>query len=60
MAQTCLTECIRVLEPQAESIPEGQIKEDFATLKRDGVLQMVKVYNLVFGGRMIDSGVEGM
>lgn len=58
MAQACLNECIRVLEPYTESIPEGRLAEDFNALKRNGVLQMAQVYNLVFGGRIVNSGVE--
>ncbi|KLO20121.1 hypothetical protein SCHPADRAFT_30608 [Schizopora paradoxa] len=58
MAQACLNECLRVLEPYAESIPEGQLEEDFKSLKKNGVLQMAQVYNLVFGGRIVNSGVE--
>jgi len=33
------------------------VLEDYKALKEHGVLQMTKVYNLVFGGRSIDSGV---
>lgn len=36
--------------------PEN-VLEDYKALKEYGVLQMAKVYNLVFGGRTIDSGV---
>ena len=60
MAQACLNECLRVLEPYTESIPEGQLEEDFKSLKKNGVLQMAQVYNLVFGGRIVNSGVERM
>ncbi|KAI5119709.1 hypothetical protein M0805_001424 [Coniferiporia weirii] len=57
-AQVCLTECVRMVKEHGDIVP-GAVKEDLEGLEKDGVMQIAKVYNVVFGGRMIDSGVGG-
>jgi len=39
-------------------IPEDRMK-DYKELKKIGVMQMSKIYNLMFGGRMLTDGVAG-
>jgi len=48
----------RVLEPHEHMIPEDRMK-DYKELKKIGVMQMSKIYNLMFGGRMLTDGVAG-
>jgi len=57
-AQICLNEVFRVLEPHEHMIPDNRM-EDYKGLKKMGVMQMSKVYNLLFGGRTMATGVAG-
>lgn len=57
-AQICLNEVFRVLEPHEHTIPEDRM-EDYRELKAIGVMQMSKIYNLMFGGSMMSTGVAG-
>jgi len=55
-AQICINEVFRVLEPHEHTIPEDRM-EDYRELKDKGLMQMSKIYNLMFGGRMMATGV---
>ena len=57
-AQICLNEVFRVLEPHEHMIPDNRM-EDYKALKKMGVMQMSKIYNLLYGGRMMATGVAG-
>jgi hypothetical protein len=48
----------RVLDPHESLIPVER-KEDYQQLKERGVMQMSKIYDLVFGGRLLDDGRSG-
>ena len=58
-AQVCLKECFRVLEPHLHTVPQDR-RGDYDALKSMGLLQMLKIYNLLYGGRIIDTGVSSM
>ena len=57
-AQICLKEVFRVLDPHEHLIPEERM-EDYKELKKIGVMQMAKVYNLMYGGSALTDGVSG-
>jgi hypothetical protein len=57
-AQVCLNEMFRVLEPHKHLIPEDRMV-DYKALKDKGLMQMAKIYNLMYGGPAIPTGVAG-
>jgi hypothetical protein len=57
-AQICLNEVFRVMDPLDDLIPEERMV-DYKALKSMGVMQISKVYNLLFGGRFTATGVAG-
>jgi len=48
-AQSCLEECIRCLEPYWYTI-SGEIAADFDALKASGVMQIKRIYDLMYEG----------
>ncbi|KZS93031.1 hypothetical protein SISNIDRAFT_550047 [Sistotremastrum niveocremeum HHB9708] len=56
-AQVCLNETFKVLEPHLDDLPED-IRQDHDQLKELGVLQMTKIYRLMFGWQSSSSGVS--
>jgi len=56
-AQTCLEECIRCLEPYWYTII-GENAADFEALKASGVMQVKRVYDLLYKGGSVDTHVR--
>jgi hypothetical protein len=57
-AQICLNEMFRVMEPHEHMLPAARM-EDFKALKKLGLMQMSKIYNLMWGGSFSADGVAG-
>ncbi|KZT02073.1 uncharacterized protein LAESUDRAFT_763181 [Laetiporus sulphureus 93-53] len=55
-AQVCLAECLRVLEPQWDLIRKDE-QEDRDFLRQSGLLQAVKIYELMYGGAALKMGI---
>ena len=47
-----------MLEPHEHTIPEDRMS-DYRELKNMGMMQMSQIYNLMFGGRVMATGVLG-
>jgi hypothetical protein len=48
----------RLMEPYEHLIPRDKT-EDYEELKDKGLLQMVRIYNLLFGGSFLADDVSG-
>jgi hypothetical protein len=57
-AQICLNEMYRVMEPHEHMLPADRM-EDYKALKELGLMQMSKIYNLMWGGSFLADGVSG-
>jgi hypothetical protein len=57
-AQICLNEMYRVMEPHEHMLPADRM-EDYEALKKLGLMQMSKIYNLMWGGSLLADGVGG-
>jgi hypothetical protein len=57
-AQVCLDEMFRVMEPHVHMLPAERM-EDYKALKQSGLMQMSKIYNLMWGGTLLADGVSG-
>jgi hypothetical protein len=57
-AQICLDEMFRVMEHHEHMLPVERM-EDYKALKKLGLMQMSKIYNLMWGGSFMASGVSG-
>jgi len=57
-AQICLNEMYRVMEPHEHMLPADRM-EDYEALKKLGLMQMSKIYNLMWGGSFLADGVAG-
>jgi len=58
-AQICLDEMFRVMEHHEHMIPAERM-EDYKGLKKLGLMQMSKIYNLMWGGSFMADGVSGL
>ena len=56
-AQICLNEMFRVMEPYENALPADRMT-DYTSLKKTGLMQMAKIYNLMWGGSIMDHGVS--
>ena len=57
-AQICLNEMYRVMQPYEYMLPADRMK-DYEALKKLGLMQMSKIYNLMWGGSFLGDGVAG-
>jgi len=57
-AQAYLIHVIRNMNPHEHMIPNNRM-EDYLELKKKGLMQMGRLYNLLFGGRLTDHRVAG-
>jgi len=57
-AQICLNEMFRVMEPYEQMLPADRM-EDYKALQKMGLMQMSKIYNLMWGGSIMAHGVAG-
>lgn len=57
-AQICLNEMFRVMESHEHMLPPDRM-EDYKALKELGLMQMSKIYNLMWGGSFLADGVSG-
>ncbi|KAI0962700.1 hypothetical protein AcW1_001465 [Taiwanofungus camphoratus] len=55
-AQVCFNECLRVLEPYQDLLGRDEL-EDCDELKRAGLLQAVRLYELMYGGKALAFGI---
>lgn len=58
-AQICLNEVFRVMEHHEYMLP-AERREDYEALKKLGLMQMSKIYNLLWGGSFLADGVSGL
>ena len=56
-AQICLNEMFRVMEPYENMLPADRMA-DYTSLSKIGLMQMSKIYNLMWGGSIMDHGVS--
>jgi hypothetical protein len=56
-AQVCLNEMFRVMEPYENMLPADRMA-DYTSLNKIGLMQMSKIYNLMWGGSITDHGVS--
>lgn len=56
-AQVCLDECLMVLEPYLELLPEER-KTDYDSLKSLGISQIEKIYNLMYGSSNMNASIR--
>jgi len=57
-AQVYLNETLRVLKTYEHLIPED-LMEDYQELKKTGVMQMSRIFALMFESGMMSSGISG-
>jgi len=57
-AQICLNEMFRVMKPYGNMLPADRMA-DYTSLNKIGLMQMSKIYNLMWGGSITDHGVAG-
>jgi hypothetical protein len=58
-AQICLNELFRVMNPHEHMFPADRM-EDYNALKKLGLMQMSKIYDLMWGGSFTADGVSGL
>ncbi|PCH34366.1 hypothetical protein WOLCODRAFT_148426 [Wolfiporia cocos MD-104 SS10] len=55
-AQICFDECLRVLQPHVVLLRQEEV-EDCEQLKRAGLLQALRLYELMYGGKALNFGI---
>ena len=57
-SQVCFNECLRTLEPHMELVPEKLVSA-VDELKEAGLLQSLRIYELMYGGKSLQFGIKG-
>ena len=55
-AQICFNECVRSLTPHWELLKQDEL-QDCEDIKQTGLLQAVQLYNLMYGGKVLQMGI---
>ncbi|EJF67450.1 hypothetical protein DICSQDRAFT_177063 [Dichomitus squalens LYAD-421 SS1] len=55
-AQICFNECVRSLTPHWELLKQDEL-QDCKDIEQTGLLQAVQLYNLMYGGKVLQMGI---